>query len=238
MGKVVIVTGAGVSAESGIPTFRSGSTALWENHSADEVCNIRTFNKNYDLVHRFYNARRVQLGTVKPNHAHMLIAKLQQEFGSDSVINITTNVDDLLERAGCKDVLHVHGELTKMVINYGSIDQEILDIGYGAWTPAPYESGIHDKPAVVFFGEIAPKYEEMYNILCDLTSDDVIVVIGASFQVVQFQHAFSSDVQSFNINPTDTSPRFTRNILKTATEGMTELYPILREKLLNETNLK
>ena len=112
MRRLIIISGAGLSAESGIPTFRSGSTAMWENFSIDEVCNIHTFAKNYYKVHDFYNARRVALGGVEPNLAHLRIAEWYSRW-SGRVINLTTNVDDLLERAGVKheDILHVHGYL-------------------------------------------------------------------------------------------------------------------------------
>ena len=110
--KLIIFSGAGISAESGINTFRD-TNGLWENHSIKEICSEYTWKQNFEAVHSFYNQRRVQLSEVQPNNAHKVVATLKKQYGEDCYV-ITQNVDDLFERVGCKDVLHVHGELGKM----------------------------------------------------------------------------------------------------------------------------
>lgn len=179
--KILICSGAGLSAESGIPTFRSAG-GLWENHSIDEVCNIRSYLKNYVRVHDFYDARRKQLAKVEPNGAHRKIAELSSKF---DVINITTNVDDLLERAGCKNVIHLHGEITKIVLDHGGTN-EVVDIGYTAVEPALLNDRYPVKPGVVMFGERAPQYQTLLNSVTDLTDGDIFIIVGSSETVVSF----------------------------------------------------
>lgn len=184
MRRLIIISGAGLSAESGIPTFRSGGTAMWENFSIDEVCNIHTFAKNYYKVHDFYNARRVALGSVDPNLAHLRIAEWYSRW-SGRVINLTTNVDDLLERAGVKheDILHVHGYLPEIVYEDDEGSDVIKDIGYSEVDASKYT---WVKPNVVFFGEVAPKYADMYDLLTSLTSNDMVILVGCSNTVINF----------------------------------------------------
>ena len=107
---IVILTGAGVSAESGLATFR-GPDGLWEGHRVEDVCTPEAFARDLDLVHAFYDARRAKLGTVEPNAAHLALARLDSEWPGELLL-VTQNVDDLHERAGSKRLLHMHGELT------------------------------------------------------------------------------------------------------------------------------
>lgn len=179
---LVVFSGAGLSADSGIATFR-GTDGLWENHSLDEVCNYNTWERNRESVHRFYNARRVGLADVEPNPMHRLLASWQTRFRTTL---ITQNIDNLLERAGASEVLHVHGFLTEMrCLACGSV----WDIGPTAWNPAedrcPKCGSITKvKPHVVFFNEAAPLYEPMSEALGSLEQDDVLVVIGTDGAVV------------------------------------------------------
>lgn len=181
MPKIMICSGAGLSAESGIPTFRD-SGGLWDNFSIDEVCNISSFLDNYIKVNEFYDIRRKQLSQVEPNMAHRAIADLCEKY---EVINTTTNVDDLLERAGCENVIHLHGYLPEVVHCHNTEDANIVDVKYG-------ESGFEDlenypvKPNVVFFGESAPLYQRLEDDLSSLNDDDLLVIIGSSEQVVSF----------------------------------------------------
>lgn len=177
MAKLVVLTGAGLSAESGLRTFRD-SNGLWENHSIDEVCNGATWRNNFELVHRFYNDRREQLGPAKPNAAHHTIAAWQKNY--ETVI-LTQNVDDLLERAGCVDVIHLHGKLSEMqCVDCG----QVWDIGYSRWETGASCLGCKGistvRPNIVFFGETAPFYEVMWDVLGSLRSRDAFVVIGTS----------------------------------------------------------
>lgn len=108
--KIVVFSGAGIDAESGISTFRDAN-GLWENHRIEDVCSFHTWEDNYDLVHKFYDDRREQLGTVFPNVAHTLVSYWQKKY---TCLNITTNVSDLFERAGVKDTVHLHGFLPEV----------------------------------------------------------------------------------------------------------------------------
>lgn len=183
--KLIIFSGAGLSAESGISTFRD-SNGLWENHKIDEVCNQFTWKNNFDLVHKFYNQRRVQLKDVEPNEAHKTIARLQEKYGNDCFV-ITQNVDDLLERAGVKNLMHVHGDLTRM---HCEACGEKWSIGYEAWD---HENGECPKckskkgvrPDIVFFGGVAPMYSYMHRAFENLMDkDSILVVIGTMGNVV------------------------------------------------------
>jgi NAD-dependent deacetylase len=187
-GRLIIFTGAGISAASGIATFR-GTDGLWENHKIEDVCDAWSWFKNRDLVHAFYNARRVQLGTVAPNAAHLMVARLQDRYGATV---LTQNVDDLHERAAESElvtrgkILHVHGRLTEMTCTQCRTP---WDIGYRDWDTA-YERcpgcGTRKlvRPNIVFFREEPPAYPEMYDTLEGLTEQDVLVVIGTSSAVI------------------------------------------------------
>ena len=197
MSKILIFTGAGLSAESGITTFRD-SNGLWENHKVEDVCDYRTWEKNYSLVHDFYNARRTGLKDVEPNHAHYKIAEWDKKY---NVVNITTNVDDLLERSGTTP-LHLHGYLPEIVCPKCNT---ITNIGYNE-----VDTGNHSiecdsdkiKPNVVFFNEMAPNYVPFNQHLMDLKNDDVVIVIGASLQVVPIHHYVDNiKCLKININP-------------------------------------
>lgn len=183
MPKLVVFSGAGISAESGVPTFRDAN-GLWENHSIDVVCNIATWKSNFDVVHDFYNDRRRALSGVKSNAAHQKVAEWMRRY---SGINLTQNIDDLLERAGCHDVTHLHGKLTEMRCMACG---HTWDIGYSAWDTddtcrsSKCQSRKGVKPNVVFFHEDAPLYARLYRTLKELRPDDVMVVIGTSSQVI------------------------------------------------------
>lgn len=189
--KTIIFSGAGLSAESGISTFRD-SNGLWENHKIDDVCNERTWKQNFQMVHDFYNARRSQLAEVEPNDAHKAIAEFQK---TNDVVIITQNVDDLLERAGCTDVIHVHGELTKMECTACGY---IYSIGYDTFNcledrcpKCNSRRGV--KPHIVFFGGQAPFYKSMYKHFDILDEADTqLIVVGTMGNVVPIANMISS----------------------------------------------
>ncbi len=185
MKKILFFTGAGISKPSGIDTFRdSEGKALWDNYDVNKVCNIKTWFKNKQLVHEFYNLRRTELKNVEPNDAHLLIAKLQTEFG-DRILNVTQNIDDLFERAGVKDVLHVHGNLRELVCRKCDL---ITDVEHNKVdTNISCQCGSEAvKPNVVFFHEKAPLYEKMDKIVNSMSNEDLVVVIGTSGNVVPY----------------------------------------------------
>jgi NAD-dependent deacetylase len=175
MKKLVILTGAGMSSESGIKTFRD-SGGLWEEYDVSEVATPQAWAKNRDLVLRFYNERRRQLASSKPNDGHLGLAKLEKYF---DVQIITQNIDDLHERAGSTKVLHLHGELTKA---RSTVNQSLIyEIGYKDIHPGDNcEKGSQLRPHIVWFGEEVP----MMDAAASLTRNaDIFVVIGSSLNV-------------------------------------------------------
>jgi NAD-dependent deacetylase len=173
--KLVVLTGAGISAESGIPTFRA-SDGLWENHAIEDVATPEGFKKNPALVLRFYNERRAKLDQVEPNEGHKILARLEKYY---DVQIITQNVDNLHERAGSKKTLHLHGELTKA---RSSIDKNLIyDIGIKAINLGDKcEKGSQLRPHIVWFHEDVPLIETAVK----LTEEaDIFVVVGTSLQV-------------------------------------------------------
>jgi len=182
--KIIILSGAGISAPSGIETFRD-SNGLWENHSIEKVCNIKTWLDNYELVHNFYNKRRTQLKGIIPNKIHHTIAKWQQEYGIDRVINITQNVDNLFEKANTLKTLHLHGFLTQVKCNECGY---IEDIGENDFNYQNYScskcNNTKVKPNIVFFGEQALNYHFMKRFLNNVQDDDIIIYIGSSGLVI------------------------------------------------------
>lgn len=180
--KLIVFSGAGLSAESGLQTFRDGN-GLWAQYDPQEVCNYLNWIENFELVHHFYDLRREELGKVSPNAMHRYLAELEQKFaGKVQIIHLTQNVDDLLERAGAHHIYHLHGELTKMICPKC---QKIWDIGYHQWDRKACECGNEKvKPKIVFFFEQAPLYKTMYEIFENLQKYDALLVIGTSGNVV------------------------------------------------------
>lgn len=188
--KVLFFSGAGLSAGSGIPTFRD-TDGLWEKYDLDMVCNESTWKKNRKLVHEFYSSRRMALNSVKPNKAHELISQYQKDTRFD-IINITQNVDDLLERAGCDNVLHVHGKLTEMKCESCG---NIWDIGYVEWTEndkCPKCDSVKGvRPNIVMFGGVALNYSKMYKAFESLSTFDNVIMIGTSGSVIPPKYILS-----------------------------------------------
>ncbi|MHC6199762.1 SIR2 family NAD-dependent protein deacylase [Elizabethkingia miricola] len=216
MKKIVVLSGAGISAESGIKTFRD-SNGLWENHKIEDVASPEGFARNPELVLEFYNLRRRQLSEVNPNEAHHILAELQKDF---DVHIITQNVDDLHERAGSKNIIHLHGELKKVrpVNDEESIVPWEGDLNLGDLD----ENGIQLRPHIVWFGEMVPEIENAATIA---STADILLVIGTSLQVypaASLLHYVPAGCEIFVIDP-HLSQNVTneKNFFKTsATEGM------------------
>lgn len=174
MKKLVVITGAGMSAESGISTFRD-SNGLWENHDIMEVASPLGWKKNPELVLDFYNKRRAQLREVTPNKGHFLLAELEQYF---DVQIITQNVDNLHERAGSTKIIHLHGELTKVRGEFSTNESFFWekDITIGDVN----KKGEQLRPDIVWFGEAVPKFDEAVQLSARA---DFMLVIGTSLQV-------------------------------------------------------
>ncbi|WOE71069.1 Sir2 family NAD-dependent protein deacetylase [Hydrogenimonas thermophila] len=186
--KIIFFSGPGISAPSGIKTFRDAD-GLWENHKIEDVCNFNTWKKIFELVHKFYNARRVQLKDVKPNEGHFGVRRVFEKYGKENVVNITQNVDDLFEQAGFQndEILHVHGELTKMQCfacgNVWDIGYNEFDISKDRCPKCNSLKGV--KPKIVFFNESAPLYREMMKYFDHLSNPNtILVVIGTMGNVV------------------------------------------------------
>ena len=193
--KIAVLTGAGVSAESGIKTFRD-SDGLWEGHDVMEVASPEGFARNPEMVLDFYNQRRRQLLTVQPNAAHISLAELAN---THEVTIITQNVDDLHERAGSKKVIHLHGELLKARC---TSDEELIlewknDLNLGDLS----QNNKQLRPHIVWFGEMVPMIEVAAEVVSDA---DVIIVVGTSMQVYPaaglVQYA-NDDVPIYFIDP-------------------------------------
>ena len=175
MKKVIVFTGAGVSAESGIKTFRA-SDGLWEEYRVEDVATPGAWQKDKELVLRFYNERRKQVMSAKPNTAHIALAELQNHF---DVQIITQNIDDLHERAGSKKVLHLHGEILKA--RSTANPALVLDlIGEDLNIGDKCELGSQLRPHIVWFGEAVPNME-LANIIAEKA--DIFIVVGTSLNV-------------------------------------------------------
>tara|TARA_B100001093_G_C26806821_1_gene1005856 strand:- start:910 stop:1599 length:690 start_codon:yes stop_codon:yes gene_type:complete len=173
--RLVIFSGAGMSAESGIPTFR-GAQGLWEGHSIEEVATPQAWNDNAALVRRFYNERRRHLMRCQPNEGHHIIARWAEQF---NVRIITQNVDDLHERAGSNEVLHLHGELmrSRSLGPSGEV-MEMVDWEMKSSDRCP--NGHHVRPHIVWFGEDVPNMDAAVSIV---QQADCLLVVGTSLQV-------------------------------------------------------
>lgn len=221
--KLVIFSGAGISAESGVKTFRD-SNGLWENHKIEEVASPEGFARDPKKVLDFYNARRRQLKEVRPNEAHLILAELEAYF---DVTIITQNVDDLHEKAGSTTIIHLHGELKKA--RPVNSDSKIIpweeDLNLGE---VNFE-GIQLRPHIVWFGEMVT---EMEKAIAVAETADVFLVVGTSMQVYPAAGLIQyvpKHCKVFVIDP-DLENRFTQkeNFFQTsATEGMRKLKTIL-----------
>lgn len=195
MKKIVVLTGAGVSAESGINTFRDAN-GLWEGHDVMEVATPQGFQKNPELVLNFYNERRRQLFKVSPNMAHRALVRLEEHY---DVSIITQNVDDLHERAGSSKVIHLHGELLKARCSHNP--SKIIDWKTDIKIGDLSENGNQLRPHIVWFGEEVPLLEKAANIT---QKAHILVIIGTSMQVypaASLIHYASKDTPIYFIDP-------------------------------------
>jgi NAD-dependent deacetylase len=196
MKTIVVLTGAGISQESGIKTFRD-SDGLWENHRVEDVATYDAWKKNPDLVRNFYNARRKELYNVEPNEGHKQLLRLEEKFNLQI---ITQNVDDLHERAGSKNVLHLHGELKKVCSETDSDDIRFLD----GWELTENMKDVYGKPLrpyIVWFGEAVPNIEPAIR-LCEQA--DIMIIIGTSLNVYPaagLLHYTRKDCKKYLVDP-------------------------------------
>ncbi len=231
---LIIFSGAGLSAESGLPTFR-GASGLWEGISIRTVCHIETWEKNFEAVHDFYDARRVSCAQAEPNQAHYTIAHWQQTWPGRTTI-LTQNIDQLLERAGCSEVIHLHGEIGKLWCVACGQEWEIKEARYDRLGCPFCQKTETVKPYVVFFGENAPRYTDLYEAVQDLRASDTVVVIGTSGAVLPADRLFAqSKAYSIlvNLEPgTQMDEKaFSERRYGPATEKLPELADLLKERM-------
>lgn len=237
MKNLVVLSGSGISAESGISTFRGGN-GLWDNVPVQEICTPEGWMANPGKVLEFYNERRAQLSAVEPNQAHKIIVELEKDF---NVNVITQNVDNLHERAGSKNVLHLHGELTKVRPEdcYCEDDYystaEVMDIGYRRVTLGE-TGGPHNKqlrPHIVWFGEAVPNLDSATRIVYKA---DILLVIGTSMQVypAAMLHQYApATCRLFIVDPEDAPAvaiRGVTHIKAVATEGMRQFREMINRE--------
>lgn len=223
--KLVVLTGAGVSAESGISTFRD-SDGLWENYKVEDVASIEGWYRNPGLVLDFYNERRAQLAQVRPNDAHRAIASLENEY---DVIVVTQNVDNLHERAGSTRIIHLHGELTKVRPENccnemdGFSEATVFDIGTDSISIGDLApNGAQLRPHIVWFGEAVPKIEAAIDAV---ENSDILLIVGTSLQVYPAAGLYAyakAGTPIYIIDPNGVSVRDGRiiQIKEVATKGM------------------
>lgn len=236
MKKLVILSGSGLDQESGINTFRDNKIGMWEEYKVEDVADIRGWNLNQERVLNFYNQRRRQLVNVEPNEAHKLLAKLENSY---DVTHITQNVTNLLEKAGCSKIIHLHGELMKscsedktLVYNLESADSDIK-LGDLA------EDGSQLRPFIVWFGESVPL---MADAMDAVNNADIFVIIGTSLQVypaANLIYEFKEKTPVYVIDPAlinddiyyyiNGETLSFQHIQKKAVEGVAELYKMLTE---------
>lgn len=224
MKHLVVLTGAGMSAESGIKTFRDAD-GLWEGHDVMEVASPQGFANNPELVLDFYNQRRKQLLEVQPNLAHKALADLENQF---KVTVVTQNVDDLHERAGSAKVVHLHGELLKArsTVDETDVFEWETDINLGDTC----KKGHQIRPHIVWFGEAVPMIETAVDI-CEKA--DVVLIIGTSLQVYPAAGLMNyvpvtSPIYYIDPKPAMASSGNLTVISKTATEGVKEVIKLLK----------
>jgi NAD-dependent deacetylase len=225
--KIVVFSGAGMSAESGIKTFRD-TGGLWEEYKIEDVATFSAWTKNQKLVLDFYNQRRKQIMEAVPNEAHKLVAGLQTEF---DVQVITQNIDDLHERAGSKNVLHLHGEIMKS----RSSESDKLIYNLKSWEIKPgdlCELGSQLRPHIVWFGEAVP---EMDHATALAEEADIFITIGTSLNVypaANLIHVVDTSIPKFLIDPGEFNLDYIKNltvIKAKAVEGMEILLKKLHE---------
>ena len=225
--KIVVFSGAGMSAESGIKTFRD-TGGLWEEYKIEDVATFDAWIKNQPLVLDFYNQRRKQVMDAKPNEAHILVAELQKHF---DVQVITQNIDDLHERAGSKKVLHLHGEIMK---SRSSVRQDLVyplkhwEIKKGDVC----ELGSQLRPHIVWFGEAVPEMDKAAELA---EKADIFITIGTSLNVypaANLIHVIEGHIPKFLVDPGDFNLDYIKNltiIKATAVQGMKVLSKKLNE---------
>jgi len=240
MKRIMILSGAGLSAESGISTFRDHD-GLWENHDVMKVCSTQGWIDDRQYVTDFYNARRHDLESKEPNHAHEVLAKLEKAYRG-RVMHLTQNIDNLMEKAGAKDIIHLHGTLTDLRCEACT---ETFDVGYAPQTGeevCPHCGSSRVRHNVVMFGEPAPEYVQLQEAVRHST---LFIAIGTSGTVIDILPIVKSFEHSILIDPKRQETRsiydakthideyFEHFIQKKAGDAMEEVMAMVKEHMDN-----
>jgi NAD-dependent deacetylase len=233
--QLIIFSGAGLSAESGLPTFR-GANGLWEGIPIRTVCHIETWEENFEAVHDFYDARRLAGSRAEPNEAHRTISGWQKTWPRQTHI-LTQNIDRLLEGAGCKHVIHLHGDIRILWCVACGHAWEIEGDRYNRQGCSSCGRTRSIKPGVVFFGENAPLYSDLYEIVAGLRAQDTVVVIGTSGTVLPADRLFArSKAYSILVNLEPGTQMnenaFSERRYGAATQKLPELWNTLRKRMV------
>ena len=227
MKKLVVLSGSGISAESGLATFR-GNDGLWDNYPVEDVASIEGWYRNPGLVIEFYNRLRAKLTDIRPNRAHLDIAALEKDY---DVTVVTQNVDDLHERAGSSRIIHLHGELTK--VRPENRSGGVRDIGYGRIELGEKEHGAQLRPHIVWFGESVPEFEPAVEAV---SKADILLIVGTSMQVypaASLMYYADPKCRIFVVDPadvpTDGNSRVV-HIKEKATTGVARFIAMIQEK--------
>ena len=238
MKKIMILSGAGLSAESGIHTFRDHD-GLWENHNVMKVCSTQGWIEDHKYVTHFYNDRRRDLEYKEPNHAHEVLARLEHDYRG-RVIHLTQNIDNLMEKAGAQDVIHLHGTLTDLRCEACT---EIFDVGYAPQKgdeSCPHCGNTRIRHNVVMFGEAAPEYSHLQEAIRHCT---LFIAIGTSGTVIdivpiakEFKHSVLIDPKrqetAGTFDPhTYIDEYFEHFIQKKAGDAMDDMMTIIKEHM-------
>lgn len=238
MKKVMILSGAGLSAESGISTFRDND-GLWENHDVMKVCSTQGWIEDYKYVTKFYNDRRRDLESKEPNHAHKILAQLEHDYRG-RIIHLTQNIDNLMEKASAKDIIHLHGTLTDLRCE---ACLKTFDVGY---TPqdgsesCPYCANKRVRHNVVMFGESAPGYSHIQQAIRECTLFIAIGTSGAVIDIIpiakEFKHSILIDpkrqeTKSVYDPKSYIDEYFEHFIQKKACESMNEMMRLIKEHM-------
>lgn len=232
MAKVIILSGAGISAESGISTFRD-SDGLWEKYKIKDICTVGCLHKNRKATIEFYDYRRSELKDKEPNYTHKVISQLKSKYPNEIAV-ITQNVDDMFEKADCSDVLHLHGFLKELKCKKCNT---ILDIGYEKQFDKYENCSKCNKllrPNIVFFGEQALKYKDMYK---EFKSCEVLVIIGTSGAVINTDMFLNSQIKLSILNNLEPSSYindslYSKVLYKKATLAIDEIADDIENYLL------
>jgi NAD-dependent deacetylase len=230
--KILIFCGAGVSAESGLNTFRDKG-GLWTQYDIDEVCNIKTFKKNKEKVFEFHNLVKTEILKANFNQAHKDIAHIQEKYGVDNVHIFTSNVDNLLEKAGCKNVCHVHGDIHSMKCLDCENEWDIGNSSYNINDNCPKCSSKNIKPNIIFFHEQAEKYhilnhyfESSGEIINKAIVPNIKLIVGTSFNVIPVHVFRVNRGETILVDPNPNISGYERDfkkiIRKHAVEGVSE----------------